>query len=188
MWCAMITGTGREEQMQRACERHIDNKALLSKCFLPLKQEIMHYAGEWHLQTKKLLPGYLFLASDDPQKLSEQCKKNHMLAKNDELILLSEQDMRLFSLAKDGILEISKGIIVDQKLTILSGPLKGRESQIKKIDRHKRRAWVSVELFGKEQLIEVGLEVFQKIETVHQKATVTHNDSMPAKNGQKKHI
>ena len=116
-------------------------------------------------QTKKLLPGYLFLASDDPQKLSEQCKKNHMLAKNDELILLSEQDMRLFSLAKDGILEISKGIIVDQKLTILSGPLKGRESQIKKIDRHKRRAWVSVELFGKEQLIEVGLEVFQKIET-----------------------
>ena len=39
MWCAMITGTGREEQMQRACERHIDNKALLSKCFLPLKQE-----------------------------------------------------------------------------------------------------------------------------------------------------
>lgn len=81
MWCAMITGKGREEQMQRACERHIDNKALLSKCFLPLKQEIMHYAGEWHLQTKKLLPGYLFLASDDPQKLSEQCKKNHMLAK-----------------------------------------------------------------------------------------------------------
>lgn len=153
-----------------------------------VKQEIMHYAGEWHLQTKKLLPGYLFLASDDPQKLSEQCKKNHMLAKNDELILLSEQDMRLFSLAKDGILEISKGIIVDQKLTILSGPLKGRESQIKKIDRHKRRAWVSVELFGKEQLIEVGLEVFQKIETVHQKATVTHKDSMPAKNGQKKHI
>ena len=40
MWCAMITGTGREEQMQRACERHIDNKALLSKCFLPLKQEL----------------------------------------------------------------------------------------------------------------------------------------------------
>ena len=40
MWCAMITGKGREEQMQRACERHIDNKALLSKCFLPLKQEI----------------------------------------------------------------------------------------------------------------------------------------------------
>ena len=95
--------------------------------------------------------------------------------------------MRLFSLAKDGILEISKGIIVDQKLTILSGPLKGRESQIKKIDRHKRKAWVSVNLFGKERLIVVGLEVFQKIETVHQKAAVTHKDSMPAKNG-KKHI
>lgn len=181
MWCAMITGTGREEQMLMACERHIDNKALLSKCFLPLRQEIFHAAGEWHLQTKKLLPGYLFLASDDPKQLTEQCKKNHMLAKNDELIFLNEQDMGLFSLTRNGIIEMSKGIIVNGKLKIISGPLMGKESTIKKIDRHKRKAWVSVNLFGKERLIVVGLEVFQKIETVHQKTTVTHKASIPAK-------
>lgn len=188
MWCAMITGTGREEQMLMACERHIDNKALLSKCFLPLRQEIFHAAGEWHMQTKKLLPGYLFLASDDPKQLTEQCKKNHMLAKNDELIFLNEQDMGLFSLTRNGIIEMSKGIIVNGKLKIISGPLMGKESTIKKIDRHKRKAWVSVNLFGKERLIVVGLEVFQKIETVHQKTTVTHKASIPAKNGQKKRI
>ena len=187
MWCAMVTGTGREEQMLMACERHIDNKALLSKCFLPLRQEIFHAAGEWHLQTKKLLPGYLFLASDDPKQLTEQCKKNHILAKNDELILLNDQDMGLFSLTKNGIFELSKGIIVNGKLKIISGPLMGKKSEIKKIDRHKRKAWVSVNLFGKERLIGVGLEVFQKRETVHQKAAVTHKESMPAKNG-KKHI
>ena len=188
MWCAMITGTGREEQMLMACERHIDNKALLSKCFLPLRQEIFHAAGEWHLQTKKLLPGYLFLASDDPKQLTEQCKKNHMLAKNDELIFLNEQDMGLFSLTRNGIIEMSKGIIVNGKLKIISGPLMGKESTIKKIDRHKRKAWVSVNLFGKERLIVVGLEVFQKIETVHQNAAVTYKDSISAKNGQKKRM
>ena len=188
MWCAMITGTGREEQMLMACERHIDNKALLSKCFLPLRQEIFHAAGEWHMQTKKLLPGYLFLASDDPKQLTEQCKKNHMLAKNDELIFLNEQDMGLFSLTRNGIIEMSKGIIVNGKLKIISGPLMGKESTIKKIDRHKRKAWVSVNLFRKERLIVVGLEIFQKIETVHQKTTVTHKASIPAKNGQKKRI
>ena len=114
---------------------------------------------------KKLLPGYLFLASDDPTQLTEQCKKNHMLAKNDELILLNDQDMGLFSLTKNGIFELSKGII--------SGPLMGKKSEIKKNDRHKRKAWVSVNLLGKERLIVVGLEVFQKIETVHKKTTVT---------------
>ena len=88
------------------------------------------------MQTKKLLPGYLFLASDDPTQLTEQCKKNHMLAKNDELILLNDQDMGLFSLTKNGIFELSKGII--------SGPLMGKKSEIKKNDRHKRKAWVSV--------------------------------------------
>jgi len=117
------------------------------------------------VQTKKLLPGYLFLASDDPTQLTEQCKKNHMLAKNDELILLNDQDMGLFSLTKNGIFELSKGII--------SGPLMGKKSEIKKNDRHKRKAWVSVNLLGKERLIVVGLEVFQKIETVHKKTTVT---------------
>ena len=117
------------------------------------------------MQTKKLLPGYLFLDSDDPTQLTEQCKKNHMLAKNDELILLNDQDMGLFSLTKNGIFELSKGII--------SGPLMGKKSEIKKNDRHKRKAWVSVNLLGKERLIVVGLEVFQKIETVHKKTTVT---------------
>lgn len=187
-WYAMVTGKGREEQMQRACERQFNNKALLSACFIPLKQEIFHAAGEWHVQTKKLLPGYLFLASDDPTQLTEQCKKNHMLAKNDELILLNDQDMGLFSLTKNGIFELSKGIIVNGKLKIISGPLMGKKSEIKKNDHHKRKAWVSVNLFGKEQLIVVGLEVFQKIETVHKKTTVTHKASIPAKNGQKKRI
>lgn len=66
---------------------------------------------------------------------------------------------------------------------MISGPLMGKKSEIKKNDRHKRKAWVSVNLFGKERLIVVGLEVFQKIETVHKKTTVTHKASIPAKNG-----
>lgn len=68
-------------------------------------------------------------------------------------------------MTKNGIFELSKGII--------SGPLMGKKSEIKKNDRHKRKAWVSVNLLGKERLIVVGLEVFQKIETVHKKTTVT---------------
>lgn len=63
-----------------------------------------------------------------------------MLAKNDELILLNDQDMGLFSLTKNGIFELSKGIIVNGKLKIISGPLMGKKSEIKKIDRHKRKA------------------------------------------------
>lgn len=59
--------------------------------------------------------------------------KDHMLAKNDELILLNDQDMGLFSLTKNGIFELSKGIIVNGKLKIISGPLMGKKSEIKKM-------------------------------------------------------
>lgn len=134
--------------------------------------------------------GVLFLAKNPSVIMAGACSfkcghihKDHMLAKNDELILLNDQDMGLFSLTKNGIFELSKGIIVNGKLKIISGPLMGKKSEIKKNDRHKRKAWVSVNLFGKERLIVVGLEVFQKIETVHKKTTVTHKASIPAKNG-----
>ena len=59
---------------------------------------------------------------------------------------------------------MSRGIIVDGRLTILSGPLVGEESRIVKVDRHKRRAWLQMELFRKPHMVVVGLEIPQKIE------------------------
>lgn len=41
-------------------------------------------------------------------------------------------------------------------------PLQGKEGCIRKIDRHKRKAWLEVELFGDRQLVEVGLEIVTK--------------------------
>ena len=62
---------------------------------------------------------------------------------------------------------MSEGIIVGDKVTILSGPLKGMESTIQKIDRHKRKAWLNLEMFGRMQLVEVGVEIVKKVSEEH---------------------
>ena len=57
---------------------------------------------------------------------------------------------------------MSRGIIKSGELVILSGPLMGRTAQVKKIDRHKRLAYVEVEMLGRKNLVKLGLEVIEK--------------------------
>ena len=57
---------------------------------------------------------------------------------------------------------MSYGVIEKGILKIRSGVLTGMESQIKKIDRHKRKGFISMRLDGREKLVGVGLEITEK--------------------------
>ena len=56
----------------------------------------------------------------------------------------------------------NNGILENEKVVVLEGPLKGREGLIRKIDRHKRLAWLEIEMFGRKTKFEVGLEIVRK--------------------------
>ena len=56
------------------------------------------------------------------------------------------------------------GVIEHSQVKVTSGPLQGKEGYIRKIDRHKRKAWLEIEMFGRAQNIQVGLEIVAKIE------------------------
>lgn len=63
--------------------------------------------------------------------------------------LTEDEKNFLLGFCDDGyIAEESKGFIIGDKIFITSGPLKGRESIIKKIDRHKRRAEIEMTFLG----------------------------------------
>ena len=42
------------------------------------------------------------------------------------------------------------------------GPLQGREKMISRIDRHKRTAYLEIEMFGRTVEMKVGLEIIRK--------------------------
>jgi transcriptional antiterminator NusG len=58
--------------------------------------------------------------------------------------------------------KLSEGIIENSQVIIQSGPLTGMEAYITRIDRHKRKAYLEVDMFGRVQQIEAGLEIFRK--------------------------
>ena len=51
----------------------------------------------------------------------------------------------------------------NDRVRILNGPLQGMEDCIRKIDRHKRKARIAVEMFGRNIDMEIGLEIIAKI-------------------------
>lgn len=87
-----------------------------------------------------------------------------LLGTGDTIVPLTDEEVS-FLLRLGGeeqTVEMSEGIIENDRVVVLSGPLKGNEGLIRKIDRHKRKAWLEVEMFGRMVEMQVGLEVVGK--------------------------
>lgn len=124
--------------------------------------------GEWTVQKKVLFPGYVFVATEDMDQLYQSLKSvaglTKLLGTGREVVPLTEEEKQ-FMLdfgGEEQVVPMSEGIIENSVTKILSGPLKGKEGLIRKIDRHKRKAWLEVEMFGRKQEIEVGVEIVAK--------------------------
>lgn len=79
------------------------------------------------------------------------------------MISMDEEEQRFFERMFDGngVIRHSVGNIINSKLNVESGPLKGMEQQIKKIDRHKRIAYLDCQLLGTR--MKAPLEVVNKV-------------------------
>jgi transcriptional antiterminator NusG len=168
MWYVMQVRTGTEENICCQCQRLIAPK-LLERCFLPHYEQKKRYQGEWHIQERVLFPGYVFLITSDIESLIDKLRMVNGLTKivkvGDELVALTTEEVAFLQHMgkEEQVVEMSTGIIENDKVKIYQGPLVGLEGSIKKIDRHKRLAWMSLEMFGRQTEIQVGLEILAKV-------------------------
>lgn len=167
MWYVIQVRTGTEEEIQRQCETIID-KSILEKSFIPKYEQERKYQGEWHTELKALFPGYVFLVSGEKEKLFFELKRiiglTKLLGTGETIVPLTDEEIS-FLLRLGGEeqnVKMSEGIIENDRVVVLSGPLKGNEGLIRKIDRHKRKAWLEIEMFGRMVEMQVGLEVVGK--------------------------
>lgn len=167
MWYVMQVKTGTEENIKLQCERVIPD-CVLERCFLPYYEERRHVQGEWRTFRRILFPGYVFVVTDELEKLYP-CLRNvqgltKMLGADKEVIPLSAQEISFLRRmgGEEQLVEMSEGIIEGGMVRITAGPLIGMEGLIKRIDRHKRKAWLEMGMFGRKQTVQVGLEIVEK--------------------------
>ena len=132
---------------------------------LPTEETI---SGRMAYPERILFPGYVFLIAENPEKLVNGLRKviglTKLIGTGDEIVPLVQEEIDL--LMKIGtdkqLVEISFGIIENDRVQILAGPLMGMEGNIRRIDRHKRTAYLEIEMFGRTVEMKVGLEIIRK--------------------------
>ncbi len=168
MWYVIQVRAGSEENIRLQCQRNIQNSLVLERVFIPYYQNKKRIHGEWTLEQGVLFPGYVFLISDQLDQLYQELKHvnglTRLIGAGKDIIPLTDTEIA-FLLRFAGmkqIVGISEGIIEGDQIKVHSGPLVGMEGSIRRIDRHKRRAWVELQMFGHPQVIQVSLEIIAK--------------------------
>lgn len=167
MWYVIQVRTGSEKEIVKQC-RTVIPQEILESSFLPYFEEMKRYQGSWHRQKKLLFPGYVFLISKDSGVLYQGLKKviglTKLLKTGEQIIALTEAE-KAFLLKLGGeeqLVKMSTGLMEQDRIVILNGPLKGLEGYIKRIDRHRREACLELPLFGRMLDTKVGLEIIAK--------------------------
>lgn len=143
---------------------------VVQECFVPRREIMRRIDGAWHKRRERLFPGYVFVQTDDPVRVQQLLRTvptfTRMLGSAGDTFLPLTRDevtwINIHTNADTHVVEMSEGVIEGDRVVVTSGPLKGHEASISRIDRHKRLAWVDVEMFGRQKTIRVGLEIVAK--------------------------
>lgn len=168
MWYVLQVHGGTERNIALQAEKIIP-KDILESAFVPYYEEKRHVQGEWKMIRKVLFPGYVFVITEDICKLHQWLWKLNGFTKligiGKEILPLTEKEVWFMQRlgGNEQIVRLSEGIIENDKVYVISGPLRGLEGYIRKIDRHKQKAWLEVDMFNRTQRIQVGLEIVHKV-------------------------
>ena len=168
MWYVVQVRSGTEHNIRIQCNKKIPD-TIMERCFIPYYEEKKKQNGTWNTLQKVLFPGYIFMITEDVEKLFFHLKTiegmTKLIGTGQDIIRLKEEEITFLKRfgGEEQIVSMSEGIIEGTQVIITSGPLMGMEGLIQKIDRHKRKAWLDLELFGRMQQVEVGLEITRKV-------------------------
>ena len=177
------TEGGKERALLSLIEQRVGHD-LCTGCFVPRVELSKSFRGVRRRVENVLFPGYVFAVSDDPRRLDEALRglPNYarVLSTGERWVPLSAVEIawlraflgpdevgagsELDLLGCGQVVAMSEGYIEGDEIIVLSGPLMGRTAQIKKIDRHKRLAYLDVTMCGRTKMIKLGLEIVRKKE------------------------
>ena len=174
MYYVIQVKTGKEEQ---AIEDILKNKPddASFDVFAPYRKALRKYKGVMREVVERCFPGYIFVETNDVQRLFKQLYFTPGFQKilgregdTDNFVPLDKDESRmidiLYSANNNRITEISNIEVREgEMIRVLDGPLAGLETQIKKVDLHKRTVTVEYMLCGRLVTSKVGINIVTNI-------------------------
>lgn len=168
-WYVLFVMGGKEEKI---CEFFKQENI---HAFLPKMEVLYRKQGNFYPKEKLMFPSYVFIESDLEhtafhQKLLDVKQKKKGIIKelkfDDEgTPALTQEEKELIEklIGRSKVMKHSIGYIEGDQVIVTDDPLQGLESKIIKIDRHKRRALIEIEMLGRIVNLNVSLEIIKKI-------------------------
>lgn len=169
MWYVVQVVGEQEHTVINQILKLVDAKTFNS-CFIPQFEIKKRFAGVWKYVKEVLFPGYIFVDTKTPQEFRKELSKVSRMTRmlhdeNEHFIPLAEEEKTLISAFidhNDYVMKMSEGIIEGDEIIILSGPLMNHAGLVRKIDRHKRLAYLEIHMCGRVITIKTGLEIIKK--------------------------
>ncbi len=170
-WYILFVRANREKQTERFLSKTLGINKYMP--FIPMSEIIYKKSGVIKKERKPLFPNYVFIETEVCEQefitkiskligISRDIIRVLRYSYNEIALRETEKKMLLSLCNEDHCIESSSGFIAGERIQITEGPLKGRESIIKKINRHKREAWIEMEFMGNKRVVILPLEIVSK--------------------------
>lgn len=170
-WYVIFVETGYEDEFCRYTNK-INNqrhKEIQYNLLVPKRKIFERKQGIRREVVKTMFPGYVLLETEFISKFFLKARSSphviRFLRVDSCFLEVRKEEIRQILKMSDsgGLIDISKGFIENDKVKIVEGPLLGMEGVITKIDKRKGRAKVKFTLSERDLLIDLGIEILEKI-------------------------
>ena len=170
MYYVIQVKTGKEETMIEDIKKNLKDLSDYD-VFAPYRKALRKYKGVLKEVKERCFPGYVFVNTDKHKELFVALywtpgftKLLGREADTNNFVPLNKDESRmidiLYSKNNDHITEISNiEVQVGQTIKVLDGPLMGLETQIKKVDLHKRTVTVEFMMCGRLVTSPIGINI-----------------------------
>ncbi len=169
MWYVIQTLNGEEEKTANMIKKCI-SPCYIMDCFVPKRERIKKFHGRWNKIEEILFQGYVFVISEEPEKVYQRLREIPKLTKllgreGNYFVPLDDEEERLVRKLGDErhMTSLSQVEIKEGRLArIIGGPLKDYVGNVVKVNLHKREAVISVEFMGRMTELKMGVEMMEK--------------------------
>lgn len=164
MWYVIQTLSGEEEKTADVIRKMVPSN-FVQECFVPKRERMKKFHGNWNKVEEVLFQGYVFVISERPGDLYEELRRVPRLTKllgreTDFFFSLSEKEESLVREIGDKKHKTSLSRVTvgeGKKIQVIDGPLKGYAGNIVKMNLHKREVTVKVEFMDREMELKMGI-------------------------------
>ena len=174
MYYVIQVKTGKEQQAIEDILKNKPDEATFD-VFAPYRKSLRKFKGVMREVVERCFPGYVFVETNDVKRLFRQLYFTPGFQKilgregiTDNFVPLDQDESRmvdiLYNKNNNRITEISNIQVKEgEMIRVLDGPLAGLETQIKKVNLHKRTVTIEYKMCGRLVTSNIGINIVTNI-------------------------